>query len=502
LGIVRRESIRNTILYYSGVILGYFNMVVFLPKILQADQYGLIRFLFTFSSVLTFFYLLGIPNVIIRFFPYLKNEEKRHNGILFFAFTISGISIVFFTILFFILKPIIFREYAEKAALFIHYYYVLFPLAIGFAIFEVLNAYCKSLYKTNFAVFVNEIYVRIIVAGLGVLFLLHYISFKGFLYLFVAGYFSNALILMFYTWRSGILYLQKPSKEVFKPTLIKQMVNYGLFNFFGGATGMLIDKIDVLFIGSYLGLKETGIYSIAFLMAATIALPAKALWQVLFPLTAEAYQKNDREKLGFLYTSSCNNQLFIGSVVFMIAWVNFDSFFSIVHPAFIAAKTAFLILSIGRLFDMATGINGLLVVNSKYYRTDLLFTSVLIIITIISNQLLIPQFGLRGAATATAGSIILYNIVKYIFVWSKLKLQPFNPETFRISFAILVIFIITLILPDSGNAYFNIIYKTIAIGLAYIFAMLFLRINPELLSILVSGFEKGKKVLPFKRKRN
>ncbi len=126
------------------------------------------------------------------------------------------------------------------------------------------------------------------------LFLLHYINFKNFLYLFVAGYFSNALVLLYYTWRNKILFLQ-PSNGIFKPGLIKRMLNYGLFNFFGGATGMLIDKIDVLFIGSYLGLKDTGIYSIAFLMAATIALPAKALWQVLYPLTADAYQKNDNE---------------------------------------------------------------------------------------------------------------------------------------------------------------------------------------------------------------
>jgi len=493
LGIVQKEGIRNTIIYYAGVILGYFNMAVLLPKVLQLEQYGLIRFIFPFSGILAFFYLLGVPNIIIRFFPYLKDEQKKHNGILFFAFLVAGISTVVVTAIFFILKPTILHEYSKKSPLFVHYYYVVIPLAIGFAIFEIFNAYNKSLFKTNFAVLINEVYVRLAVMIFAICYMLHYFNFTVFLYLFVTAYCSAALIMLLYTSFNKILYL-KPSIEVFKPALAKQMLNYGLFNFFGGASGMLIDKIDVLFIGGYLGLADTGIYGIAILMAASIALPAKALFQVLFPVTADAFKNDDKEKLDYLYKSSCSNQLFIGSVVFMLVWINFDSFFTIVHPAFLVAKTAFLILSIARLFDMATGINGLLIINSKYYRYDLVFTTLLIGLTIICNQLFIPKYGLIGAATATAGSIILYNIVKYIFVWSKLQLQPFNIETLKIVLTITFIFTITYFLPDSGSLVFDMFYKTLVVSLLYLFSLIYLKINPEIFKLVLSVYKQGKNI--------
>jgi len=496
LGIVRKESIRNTIIYYLGIALGYFNMAVFLPKILQSDQYGLIRFLFPFASILAFFYLVGLPNVIMRFFPYLKDARKKHNGILFFAFALAGTSIVIVTSLFFVFKPIILAEYSKKAALFVQYYYVVFPLAIGIAIFEIFNAYNKSLLKTNFAVFINEVYVRIVVMILAILYLQHLFSFKIFLYLFIASYFSNALIMIVYTYSHKALFLL-PSKKIFKAPLFGQMINYGLYNFFGGASGMLIDKIDVLFIGGYLGLTDTGIYGIAILMASAIALPAKALMQVLFPITADAFKNNDQKKLGYLYSSSCSNQLFIGAFVFILVWINFDGFFTLVHPAFLAAKTAFLILAISRLFDMATGINNLLIINSKYYRYDLFFTSMLIVLTILCNQLLIPRFGMAGAAFATGGSIVVYNIAKYAFVWAKLKLQPFNMETVKIVLTITAIFFISNILPYSGSVVFDMFYKTVAVALLFLFSLLFVKINPEIFQLVLIAYQRGRKFLPF-----
>jgi len=471
-------------------------MAVFLPKILQSDQYGLIRFLFPFASILAFFYLVGIPNIIIRFFPYLKDAKKRHNGILFFAFSLATTSVVVVTSLFFAFKPIILGEYSKKAALFVEYYYVVFPLAIGITIFEIFNAYNRSLLKTNFAVFINEVYIRVAVLVLAILYLQHLFSFKVFLYLFISAYFSNALIMAIYTYSHKTLYL-RPSKKIFSAPLFGQMINYGLFNFFGGASSMLIDKIDVLFIGGYLGLADTGIYGIAILMASAIALPAKALMQVLFPITADAFKHEDYKKLSYLYSSSCSNQLFVGSLVFIMVWINFDGFFSIVHPAFLAAKTAFLILAVSRLFDMATGINNLLIINSKYYRFDLYFTTLLIVLTIICNQLLIPRFGMTGAAFATGGSIVIYNIIKFIFIWSKLKLQPFNMETVKIVLTITTIFFISNILPESGSAIFDMFYKTVAVGLLFLFSLFFVKINPEILQLVLSTYKRGRKFLPF-----
>ena len=71
------------------------------------------------------------------------------------------------------------------------------PLAVGFAIFEVLSAYNRSLLKTNFAVFLMEIYARIAVLGIAIAYYEHFFNFTTFINLYITAYFSTSVIMIF-----------------------------------------------------------------------------------------------------------------------------------------------------------------------------------------------------------------------------------------------------------------------------------------------------------------
>jgi len=494
LGVVKKEGIRNTILYYSGIVLGYFTTIILLPKVLHDDQYGLIRVLIPYAAMIAFFYQLGMPNMLVRFFPYLKDKKKAHNSILFFAYSVAAVGFVVFTSVFLIFKKEIIHFYSLKAALLVQYYYVLFPLAISIAVFEILNGYCRAQLKTYFATFLNEVYVRLLILGIGGLYFYHLFNFQTFLYLYVACYMTNPVIMLFYVWRNKMLFL-RPSLQVYRSEYRGKMLNYGFFNFFGGATGMLMDKLDFLFIPGLLSLADAGIYGVAALLATAVALPAKALLQILYPLTAEAYKSGDREQLRYLYKTSCDVQLFVGSFMFMIIWVSYDSFFSLIHHQFLLGKYAFLILGIGRLFDMATGINGSLIMNSKHYRWDMLFTVFLVVLTLVNNIVFIPIYGITGAGLATATAVILYNLFKFAFVWKVLKLQPFSIVTLKIVLAIMAMFGIGLLLPSSGSYIFDLMYKSTVICFLYLMCLLYLNITPEISSTVIALYNRGLKIV-------
>ncbi len=501
MGIVKKEGIRNTIIYYSGVVLAYFTMVILLPKVLLPDQFGLIRILIPYAAMLAYFFLVGMPNVMVRFFPYLKNAEKGHNGILFFAFSVAGAGILVTSVVFYIFKDQILHFYAPKAGLLVQYYYLLYPLAISITIFEIFSAYCRAQFKTNFSVFLNEVYVRILVLILAVCYFYHLFNFQVFVYLFIGAYLTNPVLMLLYTWWNKMLFI-KPTKAVLRSGQINQMLNYGLFNFFGGATGVLMDKLDIVFIPGLLNLAYTGIYGIAVMLGQAVALPAKALLMILYPLTTDAFKENDREKLHYLYTTSCNVQLFVGGFTFLMIWVNFDSVFNILHPSFLLGKYAFLFLGIGKLFDMATGINGPLLSSSKYYRYDLAFTISLVILTIVTVNLFVPLYGIAGAGLAIATTSILNNIVKSVFVWRTLRLQPFNMATLRIFMAISGIFVVSMLLPASGSFIFDILYKSTVIGFLFLMSLLYLNITPEISTLAISMIERGKRIAkrPFGKK--
>ena len=58
----------------------------------------------------------------------------------------------------------------------------------------------------------------------------------------------------------------------------------------------------------------------------------------------------------------------------------------------------FFFLGLGRLFDISCGINGSIILTSQMYKWDLPFQVFLVIMSFISNLLLIPIMGIEGAA--------------------------------------------------------------------------------------------------------
>jgi O-antigen/teichoic acid export membrane protein len=453
-------------------------MIVILPNVVSPEQYGLIRSYFPIASLLALFYLLGIPNIILRFFPFYREKSDQHGGILFFSILVTTASILLFTTIFILNKNSILSFFEEKSILLVDNYFYALPIAFGIAYFEVLNAYCKANFKSIFPSLLNEVYVRIMVISLALIYYFDEISFPVFLTLFSSVYLTNPILLALYLKKEKLLQI-KPERQIFQKSSINSLANYGVFNFFGGATGALIDKVDVLLVTGYLGLVNSGIYSVSIMLALAVALPAKALALLLNPLVAEAYKDNDHEKLKDLYQSSSRNQFLAGCFIFIMIAANFQSFFSLVKPTFLVAFIPFVIIGLARVFDMVTGINGMLIVTSKFFRYDLIFSVLLLAITILNNWLLIPKYGMNGAALATFIALFIYNIAKFIFVEIKLKMRPFTWDTAKVLIFGLLVSALVFLLPHIVNPWVDILFRTTIVGFSYVAGIVFFKLTPE-----------------------
>ena len=73
---------------------------------------------------------------------------------------------------------------------------------------------------------------------------------------------------------------------------------------------------------------------------------------------------------------------------------------------------------------MATGANAQVISFSKYYRVILYFIIVLIVLVLISMVIFIPLWGITGAAIAIAIATLANNLMRYIFLYRKFKMQP------------------------------------------------------------------------------
>ena len=126
MGIVQKESIKLTVVFYAGSALGYLNRVLLLTNFLTATQVGLIGVLTNVAMLYAQFATLGIPTVSNRFFPFFFNKEKKHNGFFFWGNVFVFIGFLITSLLFVLFKPLIIRQYIDNSPLIVDYYIFLY----------------------------------------------------------------------------------------------------------------------------------------------------------------------------------------------------------------------------------------------------------------------------------------------------------------------------------------------------------------------------------------
>ena len=163
----------------------------------------------------------------------------------------------------------------------------------------------------------------------------------------------------------------------------------------------------------------------------------------------------------------------------------------------IIGKYVFLYLAIAKLFDMVTSINSYILVYSKFYKFNLGFVIVLGILNVTLNIYLIPIFGMEGAAIASLTSLVMYNLMKIVFIFIKFKIHPFSKNTIKTLIIGTISFLLIDQIPEGSyfdNTYINLVVKggIVGFGVLITFAVpiYLLKVSTDINALLEKAFSK------------
>jgi len=485
MGLIQRQSFKSSIATYIGIVIGAVNLIILFPRFLTPEQLGLTRVLIAASLIFSQVSLLGTPYALIRFFPFFKNQEQKHFGFpaLMMWLTLGGFTVI--SLLVFALHAQIEDLYSKNSPLFSSHFLWLFPLALFMTLSEMVFSYTRTLLKMPIPIFFKEVMLRLVQTGAIILLILKMISFEQFLTLFVCSYLVQLLLLCGYVvWLKQFFFfapIHLRGKVSFK-----QILRFSLFMFAAVTAAIYTQNIDVILMSYLLNLSNTAVYSIAFFIGTIIQVPARNMNMVAASVVAEAWKESDHKKIQQLYTQTSLNQLIIGGFIFLLIWVNVNLLLSLLPPVYEGAKWVIFIIGIGKLFDMATGINGEIINVSKHVKVNLSTNLLLIVISTLSNYFFIQLYGISGAAIATAISLFAYNVIRMIFLFVRYGLQPFNSNTLKATVLLVAVFVIAFLLPALNNLWISGIYQTIIVSCLFILPLFAFRISPEINAAFLS----------------
>jgi hypothetical protein len=150
-------------------------------------------------------------------------------------------------------------------------------------------------------------------------------------------------------------------------------------------------------------------------------------------------------------------------------------------------------LCFGKLIDLATGVNGMILAYSKHFRLDAILMISFVFVLYVMNSFFIPTWHLIGASMAAVIAMTYYNSVRTFLVWKKFGLQPFSLATFKLLGLIVATMILGLFLPKISGSFIltlvDLVYRSAVVSMVFVVGLYYTKASEEINGMLDAGLK-------------
>ncbi|MBP6311365.1 MAG: polysaccharide biosynthesis C-terminal domain-containing protein [Flavobacteriales bacterium] len=482
MGIIARQATLNTLLAYLGIGLGFVNVVLLYPKVLDADQFGLTRLLVSLATIAAQVAQLGAENTVIRYFPYFRDPAKDHRGLLGMLL-LFGTTIGLITMLVLGMMQGVFADiFSDRNALFVTHGWLLLPIVFSEIHFILLRSYSRSLQRTVQPSFIREFVLRLLQTGLICFQAWRPMPFADFMLVYTGIFLLSTLLLVFDIYRAGHFKLGWAHRWLPR-RLRKSMLTYSSYTLSASLAGIILGNMDQLMIGALLGdgLKYVAHYAVAFYFGSVIAAPARALQQAAVPILADAWKQNDTAKIQMLYRSSSLVQFLISGFLFLLMVTSLDGLFALLPEEYAGGAQVALVIGLSYMLTSAVQLGVGIISMSKSFRLDAISSIGMLIVNLVANFFFIRSMGIVGAAYATFLSLMLVNVFRTWILYSRYGLWPFDRRTLFVALLIIGVLGVMQYVPTLDNPYLSVIMRTAVAAAMFLPAAYALGLMKELM---------------------
>lgn len=184
--------------------------------------------------------------------------------------------------------------------------------------------------------------------------------------------------------------------------------------------------LDTILVAALASPEEAGIYKAAARWVTQGTFANQAIIFVIGPLLTALLAQAHRERAQSVYQTATWWLTALSWPIYLTLAVFAPLLMSVFGPEFVAGATALVILSLPMLVAMAAGPVSVVLVMGGKSGWNLLNVVLALTVNIALNLLLIPPFGMTGAAIAWAAGILVNNLAPLAQVRLLLRLHPFG----------------------------------------------------------------------------
>ncbi len=412
-------NVRNTLLLrVSGLGLIYL-LQVLLARLMGPKGFGDFTVIQAWLNVLLVVSIFGFDTAALRFLPSLFKAKSfsKAQGFLKFSFRFITIMAIVCAVIAFIFLLTTAKKSSVSFAE--GFFWSLFLLPILAFIYQG-SAVLRSLQRTNLAMV--PVYLMLPVL-LGISSLLHYYKYgrltaDAVFALYILCGILVSIVLNRWLNRYVHRRLDQAEPEFERKTWMPVAASFLVATLLN----LALKQADVLYVGHLLNHTKAGYYGAAARMASLVALGLSAADFVYMPRIAALFQQEKKRALQEMLRQASRQILLISVPVILLLAIAGKMLLGWFGDSFRDAYLPLVILLAGQAVNAATGMVGGVLSMTGHHRIFVLFNLVAFLVQLTLSWLLIPSFGMTGAAIATSTALIALNLLGYSYLRRKLDL--------------------------------------------------------------------------------
>ena len=478
---VPTQAFRNFLSILLGFVLGAVNNLIILPWAFADDlgEWGLVRIVMAWASLIAPIILYGAPAAMNRY----TGVMGRANKIPKLLGTLLWPPLLLFSG-FVALPALIFPDgVSSMLGLDAAHRQAVQPIALLSAIITAqlfLASYLSTKLKTTLATFTQETVFKLGYASLALCLGLGWLGKSAFLPAYLI---LNLLVLLVLLAQSLANQFKIDLRGIGKSAMRKEIRQYGGNLVIGSGAWVILNQLDIIMVGSLLGLDLVPAFTVAAFVATVTTLPHRASQRLFRPLISRALDAADSVEIDRL-TQLSHRLLLLGSGwILTCIWVTTPQIDHLLQPEFKGLSFVILALGLAKLIQTSASGSAILLSQSNHFKKMVAINWAMVALAVPLNLLFIPEsglgMGLVGAAMATFLSIGISTLGRQVLLWRIWKRLILSKQTVLICVVLLLPSLI-LVQWNPGWPHIVLLFTKSAIATAWIaFATIKLNLAPE-----------------------
>ena len=405
------KSVIYQYLYAIVSVLSGFLFYIYIVRVFTTEVVGVVALLSAMMILFSTIFSVGLGFGVQHFISYYIG--KNDPGSL--RVVVKEISIVLIIVS---ILAIVFMWFSSPAFayLFFHTYRYLYVIRImGFAVVASLGAgvtggMVLGLQKFRVNALINIAYTVVMYSSIVIL-LQYWVSPLVVVLGWTAGNSLGTLLFSIHVARRI-----RGMKSSAKAVSVRTIIDYSLPLFISSLLGYGATYVDRFVVSFFLNLSEMGIYNFSLLIVSALGILIGPFSTILLPKLSELYGRGDIENLR-LYSSKAIELLlaFYVPVSLVVAAISPSILLFLASPSYLPGFIPITVITITNALFISSNILTVSLQAVRKTRIFLLSSSLALISNFIISILLIPRFGINGAAVGFSSIYIMGFAVTYYY---------------------------------------------------------------------------------------